>query len=306
MIPAFRMRDSFLHRRHPASAILLVAALVAVALIADNPFFQVTVIIATAILARSAGVLKEWFGWWKICLIVGLATAIINPLVSREGATIIWNGPTLPVLGHLRISWEAVAFGAGMGLRLAAIIWVFALLTLTVDPDSVLGLLRGRGSKSALVTALTLRMVPTTVRDAGDLMDAQRSRGVVVDSGSKWALLKSRLPLMKRVLSTSLDRGIGLAEAMEARAYGSGRRSRYREYHFAVGDMVTVVVAVMLLGAVIAGAASGILSFKYYPSISISYGPGTLALLLSPLVLAALLALLSWGWRRSDYLRLRT
>jgi energy-coupling factor transport system permease protein len=306
MVPAYRRKDNFIHRLHPASMLLLVLALMVIALIADNPFFQLGVIFATAILALAAGVVREWFSWWKICAVVGVATMIINPLVSREGATVIWRGPLVPVLGSLKITAEAIAFGAGMGLRLVAVIWVFALLTLAVDPDSVLGMLRGRGSRSALLSALTLRMVPTTMRDAQSLLDAQRSRGLALDEGSRWAVLKSRLPMVKKTLSTSLDRGIGLAEAMESRAYGSGRRTRYAQRGFGAGDIATVSAAVILLAACVVGVTAGPLSFKYYPSISAEYGAWTLFFVLAPVVVAALLAALSWWWIRSNWLRSRT
>lgn len=306
MVPAYRRKDNFIHRLHPASMLLLVLALMVIALIADNPFFQLGVIAATAILAFAADVLREWFSWWKMCAVVGLATIIINPLVSREGATVIWRGPHVPVLGNLKITAEAVAYGAGMGLRLAAVIWVFALLTLAVDPDGVLGMLRGRGSRSALLSALTLRMVPTTMRDAGSLLDAQRARGLALDEGSKWSVLKSRLPLVKKTLSTSLDRGIGLAEAMEARAYGSGRRSRYIIHRFGSGDFVAIVASALIIAACIVGVAAGALSFEYYPSISTGYGAWTVLFVLFPVVIAAMLAALSWSWKRSNWLKSRT
>jgi energy-coupling factor transport system permease protein len=306
MTPAFRKRDTFIHGRHPASTLLLALSLMTLSLITANPFGQLAIILACAILALSAGVFKAWLLWWKICLIVFLATLIINTLVSRHGASVIWRGPGVPALGHLFITGEALAYGAGMGLRLAAVIWVFALVTLTVDPDSVLGLLKGRGSRSALLSALSMRMVPTMARDAGDILDAQRARGVALDQGGKWAVLKSRLPLVKRVFTTALDRGIGLAEAMESRAYGSGRRTRYREYGFGPGDLAVVGASIFVLGAGIAGLAAGTTSFDYYPSISMAFGAATPAMLLAPVLAALALLLLSYLWKRSNWLRLRT
>lgn len=305
MIPAYRRKDNFIHRLHPVSMLVLVLALMLVALLADNPFYQVAVIAAAAVLALAAGVLAEWFSWWKICAVVALATMIINPLLSREGAHVLWRGPHVPVLGNLKITAEAIAYGAGMGLRLAAVIWVFALLTLAVDPDGVLGMLRGRGSRSALVSALSLRMVPATMRDAQGLLDAQRSRGLALDEGSKWVVLKSRVPLLKKTMSSSLDRGIGLAEAMESRAYGSGRRTRYSQRIIAAGDVIVMSAAAAMLATCILGVATGVLSFDYYPSISAAGGAWTVVLALAPVALAATIAALSWSWKRSNWLRSR-
>lgn len=306
MIPAFRKKRCFLQALHPATALTLGLSLMLLSLIVNNPLCQVAVIAATAMLALEARVFRGWLSWWKICLAVGVLTLIINPLVSRYGSTVIWRGPSVPVLGHLVITAEAVAYGAGMALRLVAVIWVFALVTLTVDPDGVLGLMKGRGSSSALLSALALRMVPTTMRDASDLLDAQRSRGIALDRGSRWAVLKSRMPLLKRAVSTSLDRGIGLAEAMESRAYGSGRRSSYERHAFGLLDALALLAAAAILAAGITGAAAGILSFNYYPVLSMRHGTGAVALVLAPVVMALFIAALSELWKRSNWLRLRT
>jgi len=305
MIPVYRKTGGFLQELHPVTVLALCVSLMIVSLISDNPLCQVAIILSAGLLAMSAGVFKPWFSWWKLCLVIFAVALLINPLVSRYGATVIWRGPSVPVFGHLFITAEAVAYGAGMGLRLSAVIWVFALMTLTVDPDNVLGLLTGRGAKSALLSALTLRMVPTMMTDAGDLLDAQRSRGVVVDQGSKWAALKSRLPLVKRILSTSLDRGVNLAEAMESRAYGSGKRSRYREYGFGAGDLAAAVITAAVLAAGIAGVAAGFISFTYYPTLSMHYEPGTVAFVVVPAAAACALLLMANIWKRSNWLRLR-
>jgi len=305
MIPVYRKNGSFLQGLHPATQLTLALSLVVMVLVADNPFCQVAVILATGVLAASSGVFRSWFSWWKLCLFIFIAALVINPLVSRYGSTVIWRGPTLPVFGHLFITAQAIAYGAAMGLRLAAMIWVFALVTLTVDPDNVLGLLRGRGASSALVSALTMRMVPTMMNDASELLDAQRSRGIVRDEGSKWAAFKSRLPMVKRILSTSLDRGINLAEAMESRAYGSGKRTRYREYGFKGGDVAVICASLALLAAAIAGAAAGLVSFSYYPTLEAAYHIGTVAVVAAPLLVAFALMFFSIIWKRSNWLRLR-
>jgi energy-coupling factor transport system permease protein len=306
LIPAYRKNDSFCDGLHPATQLFLTAALVVTALVSENPFMLLSVILATAVLAWSADVFSEWLSWWKICLFVGLAALVINPLVSGQGATVIWQGPRIPVFGRLDITLEAVAYGAGMGLRLAAMIWAFALLTLIMDPDRALGLMRGRGSRSALATALALRMVPAAVGDAGDLLDAQRSRGIVRDRGGRRTRMKTRLPLVKRLVSTSLDRGISLAEAMESRGFGSGRRTRYNECGFGPGDLAVLVLSLAFLGAVIGGTVTGAISFTYYPSLFANLSAGGLAIILAPLAAAVLMLAVSTAWKRWHWLKLRT
>lgn len=304
MIPVFRYRGTALQRLHPLSQLLMVSSFVALALICDNPLHQVAIIASLALLACAAGVFGEWASWWKLCAVMAAATLVINPVVSREGTTVLWRGPTVPVVGRLDITMEAVLFGAGMALRLSAVIWAFALLSLIMDPDRALGLLKGRGSRSALLSALTLRMVPTAMRDSSEILDANRARGVVRDSGSRLQILKSRVPLLLRLAETSLDRGVSLAEAMEARAYGSGRRTRYHDYRLSPGDVAVGSFVLAVLAASIAGLAAGFLSFAYYPSINWDAGVAGVALMLLPVVFALCVLLASglstrWIWLKS-------
>ncbi|MFH1149809.1 MAG: energy-coupling factor transporter transmembrane component T [Actinomycetota bacterium] len=305
MIPAYRMKHGLLQESHPLTPLLLACSLLLLCLLSNNPLSQLSAIAASAILALSSGVLREWASWWKLCLVVFVMALVINPLVARAGATVIWQGPSLPVLGRLQITAEALAFGAVMGLRLAAVIWVFALVTVLVDPDSVLGLLRGHGSRSALASALSMRMVPITFRDASDLLDAQRARGLVRDSGGRLTRLRSRLPLVRRMLATSLDRGIGLAEAMESRGYGSSRRTRYREYTLRGRDAAGMAAAVCIAAVVISGVASGALNVSYYPRLSVDHPAGALVTAAVPVLAALALLLLSRLWKRSNWLRSR-
>ena len=306
MIPVYRKKDSFLQKLHPATQLALVCSLLILSLVAENPLYQVAVIAATAILAASADVAGEWWSWWKLCLVIGLAALVINPLVSRMGATVIWRGPHVPVLGRLDITLEAVAYGAGMALRLAAVIWVFALLSLVMDPDRALGLLKGKGSRSALASALALRMVPTAMRDSVAILDAQRARGVARDEGGKLRVLASRFPLVKRLVSTSLDRAIGLAESMESRAYGSHRRTRLVEFRFGAGDVIVVFLAAALLGAGLVGIAGGAAPFTYYPSLSAQVSMWTAVFAVLPVTVALIILALSEWWKRWTWLKLRT
>ncbi|MBU1943571.1 MAG: energy-coupling factor transporter transmembrane protein EcfT [Actinobacteria bacterium] len=304
-MPAYRMKHGLLQESHPLTPLLLACSLLLLCLLSSNPLSQLSAIAASAILALSSGVLREWASWWKLCLVVFIMALVINPLVARAGATVIWQGPSLPVLGRLQVTAEAVAFGAVMGLRLAAVIWVFALVTVLVDPDSVLGLLKGHGSRSALASALSMRMVPTTFRDASDLLDAQRARGLVRDSGGRLTKLKSRLPLVRRMLATSLDRGIGMAEAMESRGYGSSRRTRYREYALRGRDVAGLSAAACIAVVVISGVASGALTVSFYPRLSMDHPAGAMIAAAVPVLAALALLGLSRLWKRSNWLKSR-
>lgn len=305
MIPVYRTRDTYLHSVHPAVQTIMVFSLAFLSLSSENLFLQVAVIAACFLISVASGTFREWASWWKICAAVGLMAVIINPLVSRAGATVIWMGPHLPVIGRLDITLEAIVYGVGMGLRLSALILAFALFSLLVDPDKILGLIRGRGSRSALLSALTMKMVPTAMRDAGAILDAQRARGVVKDSGGRLNMLKSRAVVLGKLVSTGLERAIGLAEAMESRAYGSGRRTRYQEYELKKGDIGLTVISIAMAAFCTAFMASGFARLTCYPRISFSLSTAGIFILLIPILFSILIFAVSWSWKRWNWLKLR-
>ncbi|MBN2168639.1 MAG: energy-coupling factor transporter transmembrane protein EcfT [Actinobacteria bacterium] len=305
MTPAYESRCTYLHSVNPLVQVLFIVSLATVSLATDNPVMQIAVIAACMIVAIAADVFKGWVSWCKVCVYVSLFALLINPLVSRQGATVLWLGPHLPVFGRLDITLEAVIYGAGMGLKLSALIMCFALLSLIVDPDRILGLLRGRGSRSALLIALSLKMVPNSMQDAGSILDAMRSRGIALDDGGRYKVMKSRIPLVSKLVSTGLDRAIDLAEAMESRAYGSALRTRFQEYGLKAGDTLLLLLSATAVSLCIAGIISGVFTFTYYPKLSWSATAAGIAVLLTPVIFSLVLFILSWSWRKWTWLKLR-
>ena len=71
-----------------------------------------------------------------------------------------------------------------------------------------------------MIVALAARLLPTLERDAAGIALAARARGVTA-SGRR-----SAADLVSPLVSLSLERSLGLAEAMEARGYGGRQRTR--------------------------------------------------------------------------------
>ncbi len=230
--------------------------------------------------------------------VAAVGVMLLNPLVSRAGESILWTGPTLPLIGQFTVSAEAVVYGAGMGMRLLAVVAVFALYSTIVDPDALYRMIAPMSPGSALVTALSIRLFPTTVADAGRIMDAQRSRGLRLDGGPWSARVRARGPVMDALLLTSLDRSMRLAEALESRGYGRPGRTRLPDPGFARRDFLVLGLAAAcgLLGAWLAFAAA---PYAYYPVMGDPARPAHVAWAVVLAVLTAFPLLLDRGWTPS-------
>src|SRR5207302_5888534 len=102
----------------------------------------------------------------------------------------------------------------------------------------------GFARRSVLAVALATRLLPTLERDAGGLVESLRGRGIEPEG------MRGRARLVSPLLAGSLERGLNLAEAMEARGYGRAGRTRVPQPAWTNLDRIALAVA----PAIVAGA----------------------------------------------------
>ena len=128
----------------------------------------------------------------------------------------LWEGPTIPVVGPLDITTDELFEAALNALRLTALALAFSAYALLLDHDRLVAS-AGFARRSALAVALATRLVPSLERDAAGLAESVRGRGVELRGARGHAALLSPL------VAGSLERATTLAEAMEARGFGACR-----------------------------------------------------------------------------------
>jgi energy-coupling factor transport system permease protein len=283
--------------RRPASAAAYVGALAFAALALQNPI-QVGVILALiiAVLALS-GSLRDALPYARVALAVGLFLAVLNPLFSGGGLDVLWQAD----LGLLTVTvtLQGIVFGLVTALRLTAVVLAFALFNVALDPDDQLGMMSAVSFRSGLVLSLASRLFPVLSRDAARVTDAQRSRGVELDRGTRRERAAARVPLLSALLTRSLERAVDIAAAMEARGYGGARRSRWLHRRpWRAADVALAVGAALAALALMTGLVAGRVSYDFFPLLDDPW-----AQLLDPWWLLATLALaapavLVFGGRR--------
>ncbi|MEA2555205.1 MAG: energy-coupling factor transport system permease protein [Actinomycetota bacterium] len=115
-----------------------------------------------------------------------------------------------------------VAHFAIEGLRLATILVIFGTFNAVTDPFGVVRLAPRRFHEPALAAALALSIAPRTVACLQRVREAQQLRGIPT-RGAR-ALPALAIP----VLEAGMEEALVLAESMDSRGHGRGRRSRYR------------------------------------------------------------------------------
>ena len=196
----------------PGPAAALLAAAAAATLLAERLVsVAVIAVVLLAVCLRGPEGRRAVYLWGTF--VAGGWVAVLTPLLAAEGSHYLWEGPTVPVLGPLGVTAEELESALLSALRLVAVGLAFAAYALLLDHDRLVQA-AGFARRSALSVALATRLVPTLERDGRGLLEALRGRGVEVRGVGGHARLLSPL------LAGSLERGLNLAEAMEARGYG--------------------------------------------------------------------------------------
>lgn len=175
-----------------------------------------------------------------------VAIVLANLLFSR------WNADPLAVeiarIGPLRITEPALLASLGVGARIGAIVSVGAVFVLTTDTTRFVDALVQQArvpARFAYGANAAYQAVPNLAADLATLRAARRLRG-----------LRSWHPrLLVGLLVRAIRRADQLALAMDARAFGIGPRSTYRELRLTWRDPVVLGLglAVLLLGLLAGG-----------------------------------------------------
>ena len=284
---AYAPGRSPLQRASPGAAIAYLGALALVGFIYSSPLVLLAAGLATVLAGYAAGADRAVRASLRLALPLLLFMILVNVLVSHRGETVLVRGWEMPVLGNTDVTLESLAAGGVIGLRVVAVVLVFAVYSACVDPDRVLRALRPLARRSAMTAGLVTRMVPLAAADGARLREAAALRGPAAEQ-------VGRAALARRLVEGSLDRAVDVAATLELRGHSLGVRMRTRREPSRDDGPLYATGAAIALAAVVARIA-GTGGFETYPRIELATGTVTLALCLALLVLAAVpFALARW------------
>jgi energy-coupling factor transport system permease protein len=256
----YTRRASPLHATRPLVAIAWCGALASAALAIRHPLVLGGLLLALLVAWPVAGVGDRLPGALRLALGVGVLWMLIEPLVLRDGLTVLARLGELPPFGRIDITLEATVAGGVLGLRAIVVILVFGLYAAAVDPDEVLRLFRRRGLRSALTVTVATRMAGVLERDARRMADGLRCRG----TGRP-----PRLAVVRAVAGGALERALDVSAALELRGYGlrRARAARAPAAPWSRHDLAFAASAAALVALLVLGLAGGAAAFDWSPRL---------------------------------------
>jgi len=233
--------DSAVHRLDPRTKLFILAAWFVVALVPSTLPHALGVLALAAVYVTIA---RSWSAVARIrffLLIITVFSIVVWGVIPREGEVIF-----------LFVRREALVFGALTAIKIDAILVAgIVFLATTRNEEITTGLVRlGVPYVMCFAFSTALRLVPTFAATGATVVEAQRSRGLELDTGSPWSRMKAYIPLMAPIFLVSIRNANLMAMALEARGFGAGKkRTFYIRLRMRPRDWAALIVAAMIIAA---------------------------------------------------------
>jgi energy-coupling factor transport system permease protein len=141
-----------------------------------------------------------------------------------------------------------------MTLRFVVLIASFSVFFLTTSPDHLGLALQQSHVPYEFCFAFTtaVRFVPVLADEAQTIMDAQKARGLELESGNFLKRIRNYIPILIPLIVNAIRRSLELAESMESRAWGaSSKRTNLYKLKLKRGDYLLLIISVLMIIAAV-------------------------------------------------------
>ena len=191
-------------------------------------------------------------------------TALLNPLFSRHGATV------LVVLGNKPISLESLLWGLTSAGAILTTLYLFASFSAIMQSDKLLYLFGALSPRLSLILSMGLRYVSLLSEQWRKIKQTQTALGLYKQD-NVFDRVRGSMRIFWVLLGWALENGIVTAGSMTARGYGTGKRTHYNIFTFTRRDALYLSLTLSLLAGTVVPMALGALDFTFYPTLQLTH-----------------------------------
>lgn len=253
----------YLERLHPVTIALLILGAAFPAMFCMNPVMQL-------ISGMGAGILyavlrsEKKAGRIHIFLVFFLLIIVIQMLFHHNGKTVLFY------VNQNRITLESLIYGGVTAWMLASVLLWCRNLSLLMTSDRMYCLIGRFSQKMALIFSMTLQFVPRFQRQMKKIRAQQRLLGLY---GEKTLIDKIRAEsiVFLATVTWAFEHSMDTADSMQARGYGTGKRTQYTEFRMRLWDWILSVAAVVLFAVTMVSYVGGDMAVEYYPGFRMQW-----------------------------------
>lgn len=231
----FRRVHSPIHNLDPRIKFIYVVAIFATAIIFLELLPLMILFLIQVPFILLAGVKREWLRSLRGAAFLATIIFLTNFIFSYIGA-------------HYRVTPANLEYAVATTLRFLVLVESFSVFFLTTSPDRLGLALEQTRIPYEFCFAFTtaVRFVPVLAEEAKTIMDAQKARGLELETGNFLKRIRNYIPILIPLIVSAIRRSLELAEAMESRAWGATER-RTNLYVLKIHKRDFLLVAITLL-----------------------------------------------------------
>ena len=195
-------------------------------------------------------------------VVKGVKGIIIILILSGLLNLFFTPGHTVFHYGIFTITSEGITRASYLIIRLVLLVLSTSVMTLTTKPNDLsdglekafgfLKVIRVPVHEIAMIMSLALRFIPTLMDETERIKKAQMARGADFETGNIFKRAKNLVPILIPLFVSSIKRAVNLAQAMEARCYNGGNRTKLHPLKYKRIDAISYVGCFVIIGSVIA------------------------------------------------------
>lgn len=197
-----------------------------------------------------------------VAVFVILITAILNPLFSHYGVTVITYLPT----GN-PLTAESIYYGLAAGVMLSSVLLYFSCFNMVLSSDKFTYLFGRIIPKLSMVFSMIMRFVPTLISRLKEISAVQKTLGRDISKGGIIKRIKCGIKILSILITWSLENAIETADSMKSRGYGLSGRTSYTIFKLEKRDKLMLLSMGILSAVILWGILSGELKYSYFPVI---------------------------------------
>ena len=248
--------NSVIHRLDPRTKLISVVVYI-VALFCAESWVSYGVMLAFLLAAITISKIppKSIVRGMKPLIVILIFTGVLNLFYTDTGRVLVrfWK---------LAITDDGLTRAILMTGRILMLISGTFLLTYTTSPivltDAIEQLLKPLGRlhfpvhELAMMMSIALRFIPTLIEETDKIMNAQKARGAMLDSGTMTERIKALVPVLIPLFISAFRRADELAMAMECRCYrGGDGRTRLKVLRCTRQDYIDLAVCIVCFALIL-------------------------------------------------------
>jgi energy-coupling factor transport system permease protein len=231
--------NSFIHRLDPRTKIFILLTVFVTVLYFQHPLWVLPISLLVVLEGYVSHTLVNLRRISYLMIILTISSLVLWSIFAQGVTPFFWF-----------VEKEAFLFAINRAMVMLTLITAgMVFLSTTRTEEFVLGMIRlGLPYRVGFAISTAFRMVPTIFASVGIIAQAQRSRGLDLDSGSFIERIRKYTPLLVPVFVSTIRGTNVFGMALEAKGFGArAKRTNFLNPSFHTGDYLIMAFLVLLL-----------------------------------------------------------